>query len=1855
MINSIYLNNKGIAALILAMFFTSNLLAQIEVEPTGTIFTPENLITNVFLGDGVEVSNITFQGENTAVGYFTNGIDDVGMDRGIVMSTGLATTAATPNNGPGTTGNTSGMGTVSDPDIQTLLGINSQWDPAIYEITFVPINDTLRFKYAWASEEYPEYACSGFNDVFGFFIEGPGINGPFSNNSQNIAFVPDPSDPSGLTFTDLPVTINNVNPGVVGNNGNIVNCTPPNGSLAYGQYYNDNTGGTTLTYDGILDVFIAQVVVTPCEEYTIRLAVSDASDGAFDSAVFLEAKSFGTGSLEVDIATVSLDGTLAEGCQPGLLSFSLPNNVEEDLIVDYTIFGTAENGVDYEFIPDDLFIPAGDSSVSVPIIVYDDGVVEGIEFIGIDIQRDPCNRDTFFIYLTETQIIPPELREDTTICRLDSVQLDGTIDITLPPPPTFTNDTDFPIVIIDPNNPPPPGTPLTTSEIDVFSVQPGILQEGVIKSVCINIDCGWSGDIDAYLISPGGQFLELTTDNGAGGNDYIDACFTPTALDSIDFGSAAPSSAAPFTGDWVPEGNFPDLWDGEFPTNGTWELQIKDDGNPDPAVLLDWTICFNPLYQIDYSWSPSAGLSCDDCPDPIATPDSTTTYVLTATDSYGCEVYDSITISVLDVLPAPDVICSDITPSSINFSWDALTDATGYEVSVNGGAWMAPIPGPLNHLAEGFPLNTDITIVVRGTALCNGIPDTLTCTTENCTAPDLSLVNVSTLDCNGDTDGTIDVSAVGAFGPFTYMIADVDTNSTGNFTNLTAGTYDVFVTDTADCSTFIMVNVLEPPAMATQEIVITNVLCNGSGEGSATFEVDGGAAPYSFNWSNGTADSVALALSIGDYFVTITDVQGCSVVDTVAILEPDLIELSGSSTPVSCNGDGNGTATISGVGGVAPYTYLWDVNAMDQTTITATGLSGGDYSVTVTDLQGCSSESIVNVIENTAITIAMSGNAALCNMSADGSATVLASGGSGGTYTYSWDDAMNQNTPTASGLQQNTYNVIVTDSAGCTAQGTFDVLAPNELVTSIINSSDANCFGAADGTISISAIGGTFPYSFTWSDNATVTDSTRNDLSAGIYQLIISDGNDCSETIDFTIGEPDGIDTSFDNDNVDCNGNDSGTAMVVPNGGTGPFQYLWDFNANNQTTQEATGLTAGMYTVTITDANQCTFEANTEIQEPLLLELSFSQNDVLCFGNSTGDISLDVVGGTEPYTHSWLGSNGFSSTMEDIATLSAGTYTVVTTDALGCTATIATEIMEPSTGIMPTMSPEDEICFNGTDGTATITVAGGTGPFTYEWENGSTSPTVNNLAAGMHFVTITDLGGCTSVDTAFVSQREAIQISLSQTGSLCFDGNDGSATVTDIKYNNTPADIADFNLLWSNGASTASANFLVGGQTYMVTVTDGLGCTGIASITVDNPEEIRAIIQDEDDPDCFNGNDGSATVQGAGGIAPYGYLWDNAAANQITATAQTLSSGNYSVTISDMNGCTTSTNISLGQPDPIGIQLLEESESCDGRADGAITSMVQGGTPNYTYEWSNGETTTDLESLSIGTYDLTITDANGCQNFSGANITAPEPIVAIVGSEPVSCFEDEDGRIMIEAAGGTPPYQYSIDDSDYSSTTNYIGMDAGDYTISILDANNCEIEENVTVGEPLPIDFYIGEDRYVEVGSQDSIQLESYVADAQGPSIVTWLPPYDGIMWCNPFTDNLSCNFPWIDIDNTTSFTAIVVDSMGCKAERRVTVNITKNRPVFVPTAFTPNNDNVNDRLLVHGKEGTIVTLFRVYDRWGSLLFQAEDFDTNNPIIGWDGTFKSKAVNPGVYVWYVEVEHIDGTEEFFKGNTTLIK
>ncbi len=692
---------------LLSITFFSAQAQLLQVTASNTPpFTPQNLITNIFLGDGVEVTNVTYNGEPAAVGYFTGGTQSIGIERGIVMTSG-----AVESTGGifGTVGcNETGLDFAStdnglflnDVDLAALT-TQTLRDLSVYTITFIPTADTLRFRYSFGSEEYPEYSCSPYNDVFGFFIQGPGYPTP-----TNIAKIPG---------TALPVTINNIHPA----NPIYAPCPP-----AYIQYYNDNSiSNVQPSYDGFTDVFIAEAIVTPCQPYTIKLAIADVSDGVFDSGVFLEAKSFGTGSLRVDVATVSLDGTIVEGCAQGLVIVSVPTALQDALDIDYNIWGTATNGTDYQSIPTNLSIPAGQTEVTFPLIAFEDNTAEAPEYIAIDVQRDPCNRDTFFIYIKDNALVKPDLGADFSICAGGSpIPLDGTLPIPLPPPATFSNLQDF---SIDPTN------AAINSPINVFGVQPITLDSGVIRSVCLNIAHTWDDDLDIFLISPSGQFLELTTDNGANGDNYTNTCFTPLAPTVISSpGPFAPASAAPFTGDWLPEGPWSDLWDGDYPANGVWRLQVRDDANGFAGTLTDWSITFEPVYKVYYQWSPAAGLSCPTCPITNANPTATTLYTLVATDSYGCTVTDDIEIEVSNTLSAPVVVCGSSTANSITFDWPNVPGALGYQVSVNGGGWTS-IGAANSYTVNGLTPGSSVVIEVQGlgaSSNCQGLIGTVSCT-----------------------------------------------------------------------------------------------------------------------------------------------------------------------------------------------------------------------------------------------------------------------------------------------------------------------------------------------------------------------------------------------------------------------------------------------------------------------------------------------------------------------------------------------------------------------------------------------------------------------------------------------------------------------------------------------------------------------------------------------------------------------------------------------------------------------------------------------------------------------------------------------------------------------------------------------------------------------------------------------------------------------------------------------------------------------------------------------------------------------------------------------------------------------
>jgi len=1710
-------NYKYLPLLLILCCFQHLLYAQLEVTPGDTPpFEPETILENYFFGGGVEVLNITYNGADAAVGFFDGENSNIGIDRGIILTSGNAINAEGPNEEEGVT--TAHM-VEGEEDLELLIPGFSIFDPAVYEIQFIPYDTIVRFTYVWASDEYIEFVNAGFNDVFGFFISGPGINGPFSNNAENIAYLPD-----GVT----PVSIDNVN-----DDTNAI-------------YYQSNIGGATVEYDGFTVPLEAFAVVVPCDTYNIKIAVSDAGDSALDSGVFLASGSFGTDALNISVNTFAADSTMVEGCVGAAIEFQLGIPAEADFTLDYTIFGDAINGIDYSSVPLNAFIPAGEDSLTLFFDPIEDGIPEGLEVIYIDVKTNICGRDTFALYIGDNQLVPPQLDADATICEGESRPYDATLPIELPENVTFINDQTFDIPDNDVANP-------LFSTIEILGAIPEQIAEGSILSVCIDITHSWDGDLDIYLIAPSGQFLTLTTDNGGSGDNYTQTCFTSTAVNPIE-GLGTPE--APFTGDYLPESPWEDIYGADM--NGVWKLQISDDSGGFAGTLNNWSITLPPIYTIGYLWEPAEGVSNPNLPNVDLSPTTTTTYTVTAFDTYGCTTSDEVTITVTPALPAPTITCDNSTDGQITFSWAAVAGAMGYEVNVDETTWVAS-NGGTSHTITGLTDGQTVTIEVRGTdGGCGTLSATLDCTAVQMgCALTASLNDTQDVTCFDGNDGQFTVSAEGGTMPYSYEILGTVSTS-GTFENLAAGTYNVNIIDDMGCPATQIVTLSEPDSLALS-ISVDAISCSAGNDASITMTATGGTADYTYSidGTNFQTDNTFENLSAGTYSLTVNDANSCAATANLTITEPSVIVLMPSATPVSCNGGEDGTATITPTGGTPSFTYIWDANANNQSTQTATGLATGTYTVTVTDANDCASTAQINITEPDAMTLTSTNTAASCNGGIDGTATITANNGAT-PYTYQWDtNASNQNGPTAVGLALGSYAVTVTDANGCEVSEQVDVpeLSSLEYTTA---GTLLNCFGDANGIATVQVNSGTEPYIYSWNTTPPQTTAAAIDLASGTYIVTITDGGGCGEVVSIDVTEPDELTVDILPTPALCTGAEGAISSSI-SGGTAPYTYAWD----NGTNLADINAIAGTYTLTLTDANGCSTSAQSTITEPTPLSFTANVTDVLCSGNNDGVITVSASGGTTNYTYSLDGINFQNGNMFE--NLAAATYTVYVNDGNDCTANQEFTIAE-SAALVLMLDTTSESCA-GNDGTATVTASNGTGTYTYTWSDGQSTPTASTLNAGTYTVSVTDDNGCIATGSTDVISDTDINIGI---------------TVSDVS------------------------------------------CAGLS--------------------------DGSAGVI-ADGTPPFTYQWDAATGNQTDATAFGLSGGTYDISVTDGNDCTSVTTIVINEPQAISLDISGEDILCNSTATGSASVSASGGTGTYIYEWNDGTlpNTAAINDLLPGDYTVTVTDQNGCQEAITISIAQPESVALTGVGSTLDCFGDTNGTITLNAVGGTPPYSYSIDNENFTQGNIFIGLTGGEYTVYVSDATGeCTAQSIVTVIEPPLLTVDAGEDLELLYG--DSITLEAVPSDFGGFTY-TWSslsPSLD--LTC---TD---CPTPQARPLNQIMYTVTIENENGCTATDNVRVFISKEQPVFVATGFTPNGDSFNDILYVQGGEAAKrVVGFKVFDRWGELVFDNRDTALNDKESGWDGSFKGQEMQPGVYAWMAEVRFVDGSVVPYMGEATLIR
>ncbi|MCG3167456.1 MAG: hypothetical protein POELPBGB_03248 [Bacteroidia bacterium] len=1188
------------------------------------------------------------------------------------------------------------------------------------------------------------------------------------------------------------------------------------------------------------------------------------------------------------------------------------------------------------------------------------------------------------------------------------------------------------------------------------------------------------------------------------------------------------------------------------------------------------------------------------------------TYTATVTDANGCIVLATVTINE----PAP--LTTSFT-NVIDLSCSGICDGQATVVASGGVGpytylWN-DIPGTTNDTATGLCAQT-YTVTVTDANGCS-VQDNVTLSAPNGLTLTTAQVNVS---CFGLCDASASVSVTGGVPPFSYQWNDLANTTNDTVTGLCAGQYTITITDANNCNASAVVTITEPQLL-TVTVSTTDVLCNSACDGTATANVSGGTGPFTYLWNDGQTTQTATGLCPGEYFVDVTDANGCFATDTTDadITEPTPLVLSVSWTDALCFGACDGTATVTASGGIGPYTYLWSDL---QTTQTATGLCAGTYTVDVTDANGCVETISVTIGEPTDIILSTDMLPASCNGVCDASAWVVATGGTPSLvtgYTYSWNPT-SQTGDTATALCAGIYTVSVTDSLGCVRSATVNVTEP-AAITIAFATNDVTCFGFCNADITATPSGGTGPYTYAWTNTPnTETGNVVDSLCPGTYVLVVTDANGCTGTDSATVTEPTLLvfDATVIN-NVSCGGLCDGSASASPSGGTPGYSYLW--SPSGQTTATATNLCAGTYTITVTDANGCDTTQTIVITEPPILTLFPTSTNASCGGVCDGTATANIGGGTPPYDILW--SDG--QTTQTAVGLCAGNYSVLVTDTNGCTISVNVIILEPPVLTSSITNFSEILCAGNCDAFAEVDVVGGVPPYNYQWDdsNNQTDSVAIDLCIGTYNVLVTDAIGCTTTATISISDQNALATAIPLVQNVsCFGECDGTATAI------ATGGVAPYTFSWDNGQSGAMATNLCPG-TYTVTVTDAANCVSTSTVTITEPALLTTSATGVD-ASCGGTCDGTATVIAQGGTAPYAYLW--VPGGQTTATATGLCAGTYTVTVTDANGCTSQSSVTIDEPPILLASASVTAPTCTNTDNGAIDLTVSGGVPGYTFDWDNGATTEDISNLLPGVYTVTVTDNTGCQVTLSVTVIEQIVIDANAGEDVTICIGEQ---VQLQASGGSGYLWTPASGLNYNNIDNPIATITTTTTYVVQVTNfSCVDYDTITITvNPLPV---IDAGAGAEILSGTTVQLEASGAGTNGT--YSWSPS-DGL-------DNPNIYNPVASPTQTTYYYVTGTDENGCSATDSLTVEVSPG--IEFPDGITPNNDGINDTWIIDFINNFPEAEVMVYNRWGQELFYSKGYGTP-----WDGKYKGNDLPVGTYYYVIDLH--DGATEPYTGPITIAR
>lgn len=1099
--------------------------------------------------------------------------------------------------------------------------------------------------------------------------------------------------------------------------------------------------------------------------------------------------------------------------------------------------------------------------------------------------------------------------------------------------------------------------------------------------------------------------------------------------------------------------------------------------------------------------------------------------------------------------------------------------------------------------------------------------------TVNAAVPMAANVTTIGVSCAGAANGQALASVTaGGNSPFTYAWSGGGTGPSK--TGLSPGAVTVTITDATPCSVTAsgIITTATPIAVTMQTIYDS---CYHAGGGAAIAHVSGGSLPYAYSWSNFETDSSNLGIFAGNYTLTVTDQAGCTTTSTAVVGGAPPLTKTRQVQNITCNGASTGSIVVTPAGGTQPYNYTW--NPANLSGPSQQNLAAGIYSFTVTDTYGCQLYGTDTLSQPATVLAATTSHTNVtCNGANNGTITINVSGG---TPPYSFlGNPVPAGTTTIPNLAPNTYAGNLLDANNCSVALSETITQPAAIVVNIATVMDS-CFQAGNGSATVQVSGGTTPYGYIWTNG--VTTASNPNLLAGSYSVTVTDASTCSVSSSGVITQGPQFTFTNQKQDVTCNGASTGSVTLTPAGGTPPYSYTWNPAGTNAPNQQ--NLPAGNYQFTISDSYNCQQTGSETVSQPTALVATTSSTNVTCNGANNGTITINVSGGTAPY--SFLG-NPVPAGTTTIPNLAPNTYAGNLLDANNCSVALTETITEPGTQTL-TIAATDNPCAGALQGTLTATYTNPTGNVTYDWNPGGIQPANRtSLASGVYTLTATDANSCSLTATATINEPAAPVMNVATTDASCFGGT-GSA-IAGPSNTNPP-----YNYTWSGGAGGNSQTVSPTPGNYTVTATDANGCNETASFSINSPPQLT-ISETHTDNLCFGDANGTITVTVGGGTpgTGYTYVWTQNVSTTNAATG--LTAGSYTVTATDANNCSITQTTAIAQPTQLSVTATANGTLCFGENTGTVTAVGNGGITPYAYmltpDGVNFEPspTGQYVNQAAGTYTAIVTDDNQCTSTTTVTVTEPAQIVFTLAAADVNCFGSIDGQLSSVTSGGTPSYSYTFSNGTQNVSGNLGGLAPGSYTVTVTDFNSCTSSQSAVINEPPVVEVSVTPaTAEVNLGEELNILAST---NHNGGATYTWQPSFG--LSC------YDCANPVFNSNHTVTYQVTALTDSGCTGTSSITLTVIPNYDVFIPNAFTPNGDGENDTWKIFGNlPGLKQMNIMVFNRIGEKVFESNDINFQ-----WDGLYNGKPAPHGIYIYAAQFVWLnDHSDADFRGSITLLR